>query len=165
MRTGDTGGTYWGAFSPDGRLLATAGAGHDVRVWNVSAPAHASALGRSLTGHTGVVTWAGFSPDGRTLAAAGDDRTVLLWDMTDPARPASWGKGLTAGHTAAIETAAYRPDGRLLATAGTDGSIRLTPLGLDQAIRRICTSTAGLLTPAQWSDDIPELAYASPCHD
>ncbi|PBC92414.1 WD40 repeat protein [Streptomyces sp. Ag82_O1-15] len=165
IRTGDTGGTYWGAFSPDGRLLATAGAGHDVRVWNVSTPAHASAVGRSLTGHTGAVTWAGFSPDGRTLAAAGDDRTVLLWDMADPARPASWGKGLTAGHTAAIETAAYRPDGRLLATAGTDGTIQLTPLGLDQAIRRICASTAGLLTPAQWSDDIPELDYAPPCRD
>ncbi|WP_067008497.1 helix-turn-helix domain-containing protein [Streptomyces cellostaticus] len=165
IRTGDTGGTRWGAFSPDGRLLATAGAGHDVRLWNVSAPAHATGLGTALTGHTGAVTWVGFSPDGRTLAAAGDDRSVLMWNLDDPARPAPWGRGLTAGHTDAIETAAYRPDGRLLATAGPDGTIELTPLALDQAIRRICTDTTGLLTPAQWPHYVTELPYAPPCHD
>ncbi|WP_316764825.1 nSTAND1 domain-containing NTPase [Streptomyces herbicida] len=163
IRTGDTGGTLWGAFSPDGRLLATAGVGHDVRLWNVSAPAHASAIARSLTGHTGRVTWVGFSADGHTLASAGEDRSVLLWDLTDPARPAPWGKALTAGHTEAIETAAYRPDGQLLATAGPDGTIKFTPLGLGQAIRRICSDTAGLLTPAQWRDYIRELSYAQPC--
>ncbi|MGV9563824.1 nSTAND1 domain-containing NTPase [Streptomyces sp. NPDC003480] len=163
IRTGDTGGTLWGAFSPDGRLLATAGVGHDVRLWNVSAPAHPTAFGRPLSGHTDAVTWAGFSPDGRTLAAAGGDRTVLLWDVTDPAGPASWGKGLTAGHTDAIETAAYDPDGQLLVTAGPDGTIELTPLGLDQAIQRICASTTGLLAPEQWPDYIPELPYSPPC--
>ncbi|MGW7260200.1 nSTAND1 domain-containing NTPase [Streptomyces sp. NPDC054834] len=164
VRTGDTGGTLWGAFSPDGRLLATAGMGHDVRLWNISAPAHTTPLGTSLTGHTGPVTWVGFSADGRTLATAGVDRSVLMWDVADPARPAPWGKGLTAGHTDAIATAAYRPDGRLLATAGPDGTIEFTPLGLDQAIRRICSSTTGLLTPAQWPGYIPELPYAPPCH-
>ncbi|WP_055489061.1 helix-turn-helix domain-containing protein [Streptomyces sp. TP-A0356] len=163
IRTGDTGGTLWGAFSSDGRLLATAGVGHDVRLWNVSAPAQASPVGGSLTGHTGPVTWVGFSPDGHTLASAGEDRSVRLWDLTDPARPVPWGRPLTAGHTAAIETAAYRPDGQLLATAGPDGTIEFTPLGLGQAIRRICASTAGLLTPVQWRDYVRELPYAQPC--
>ncbi|MCK7627977.1 WD40 repeat domain-containing protein [Streptomyces sp. RS10V-4] len=164
IRTGDTGGTLWGAFSPDGRLLATAGVGHDVRLWNVSAPAHASAIGSSLTGHTDRVTWVGFSADGHTLASAGEDRSVLLWDLTDLTRPTPWGRALTAGHTEAIETAAYRPDGQLLATAGPDGTIEFTPLGIDQAIRRICASTAGQLTPAQWRDYVRELPYAQPCH-
>ncbi|RPE38927.1 WD40 repeat protein [Streptomyces sp. Ag109_O5-1] len=163
IRTVDTGGTLWGAFSPDGRLLATAGVGHDVRLWNLSDPAHASATGSSLTGHTGRVTWVGFSPDGHTLASAGEDRSVLLWDLTDLTRPAPWGKALTAGHTEAIETAAYRPDGQLLATAGPDGTIELTPLGLGQAIRRICAGTAGQLTPPEWRDYIRELPYAQPC--
>ncbi|MEU7061333.1 helix-turn-helix domain-containing protein [Streptomyces sp. NPDC046197] len=163
IRTSDTGGTLWGAFSPDGRLLATAGVGHDVRLWNVSAPAHASAIGSSLTGHTGRVTWVGFSADGRTLTSAGEDRSVLLWDLTDLTRPAPWGRALTAGHTEAIETAAYRPDGQLLATAGPDGTIELTSLGLGQAIRRICASTGGQLTPLQWRNYIREFPYAQPC--
>lgn len=163
IRTDDTGGTRWGAFSPDGRLLATAGVGHEVRLWNLSNTAHTLAIGNSLTGHTGQVTWVGFSPDGHTLASAGEDRNILLWDLTDPARPARWGKALTAGHTEGIETAAYRPDGQLLATAGPDGMIELTPLGLGQAIRRICASTAGQLTPTQWRDYIRELPYAQPC--
>ncbi|MCC2280775.1 WD40 repeat domain-containing protein [Streptomyces sp. ET3-23] len=165
IRTSDTGGTQWGAFSPDGKLLATAGMGHDVRVWNISTPTRAIELGKPLTGHTTAVTWVGFSPDGRTLAAAGDDRSVLLWNMTDPARPAPWGKALTAGHTDSIETADYRPDGQLLATAGPDGMIGLTPLEPGQAIQRICTSTAGLLTRERWPDYVPELPYAPPCRD
>lgn len=163
IRTGDTGGTLWGAFSADGRLLATGGVGHDVRLWNVNAPAHASPVGGSLTGHTGRVSWVGFSADGRTLASASEDRSIRLWDLTDPARPVPWGRALTAGHTEAIETAAYRPDGQLLATAGPDGTIEFTPLGLGQAIQRICASTAGLLTPAQWRDYVQELPYAQPC--
>ncbi|MFD8390905.1 helix-turn-helix domain-containing protein [Streptomyces sp. NPDC059680] len=165
IHTGDTGGIGWGAFSPDGRLLATAGIGHEVRIWNMSTPSHARALGKSLTGHTGPVTWVSFSADGRTLAAASEDRTILMWSITNPARPTPWSKGLTAGHTDAIATADYRPDGQLLATAGPDGTIELTPLRLDQAIRWVCASTAGLVTPVQWPDYIPELPYASPCHN
>ncbi|MEU6772161.1 helix-turn-helix domain-containing protein [Streptomyces sp. NPDC046759] len=163
LRTGDTGGTLWGAFSADGRLLATAGVGHDVRLWNVSSPAHASAIGSSLTGHTGRVAWVDFSADGRTLASAGEDRSVLLWDLTDLTRPVPWGRALTAGHTEAIATAAYRPDGQLLATAGPDGTIEFTPFGLGRAIRRICATTAGQLTPTQWRDYVRELPYARPC--
>jgi WD40 repeat protein len=163
IRTGDTGGTLWGAFGRGGRVLATAGVGHDVRLWDVSAPAHATALGSPLIGHTSAVNWVGFSPDGRTLISAGEDRTVLLWNVTDPVHSATWGRGLTLGHTDAIETAAYRPDGQLLATAGADRTIELTPLDPGQAIRRICASTATVLTPALWRQYMPELPYAPPC--
>ena len=64
------------AFSPDGRLLASAGDDGTVRLWD---PATGAGLA-TLTGHTDTVDAVAFSPDGRRLASAGDDRTVRLWD-------------------------------------------------------------------------------------
>jgi WD40 repeat protein len=63
------------AFSPDGRLLATAG--HDSKAW-LWDPATGKQQ-RTLSQDRAV--WAvAFSPDGHLLATAGDDGTVRLWD-------------------------------------------------------------------------------------
>ncbi|MFI6597625.1 helix-turn-helix domain-containing protein [Nonomuraea sp. NPDC050536] len=161
--TGDTGGILWGAFSPDGRVLATAGAGHTIQLWDVHDPAHPRALGRPLTGHTSLVRWAGFSPDGRTLVSAGDDETVRMWNVSDPAHATSLGKPMHAGHIGPIEGAAFRPDGRTLASAGADHIVELSDLDLVSAIRRVCATTGSTLTPEQWQQYIPELAFHPPC--
>ena len=104
------------AFSPDGRLLATASADRTARLWD---PAAGNCL-RTLTGHTSVVWAVAFSPDGRLLATASADRTARLWD------PAAGNclRTLT-GHTSAVWAVAFSPDGRLLATASYDGTARL----------------------------------------
>ena len=120
--------TVWDvAFSPDGRVLATAETNADglTLLWD---PATGECL-RGLGGtrrnrwarHSGGVIGLAFSPDGRLLATVGARAMARLWD------PAT-GECLRTltGHTGTIGDVAFSPDGRLLATvSGHDNTARL----------------------------------------
>jgi WD40 repeat protein len=125
--TGNTGQVTAVAFSPDGRILATAAGGGTVILWNVTDPARPRRLSQPLTGHHDYASSIAFSPDGRTLATGSDDSTVILWNVTDPAQPHRLGQPLTS-RTSAVTSVAFTPDGTTLATASKDGTVILWDL-------------------------------------
>ena len=63
------------AFSPDGKLVASASSDRTVRLWDAATGA---AL-QTLEGHSGMVCAVAFSPDGKLVASASADCTVRLW--------------------------------------------------------------------------------------
>ncbi len=138
-------------FSPDSRLLATAGDDGSVRLWDVAT----RRLRGRLTGHSGKVTDVAFSRDGETLASAGRDGTVRLWD-----RATGRQVGLLTGHNGAVRAVAFSPDSKTLATAGADRTARLWEVSTRKQLGRL-TGHRGEVRAVAFSPDGGTLATAS----
>lgn len=104
-------------FSPDGKLLATAG-GWDrtAKLWNV---ANGKRIG-TLAGHDVSVQTIAFSPDGKMVATGGGDRTIKLWDVDN-------GKLLASrrAHEDAVNRVVFLLDGRRMVSVSDDKTVKV----------------------------------------
>jgi WD40 repeat protein len=103
------------AFSPDGRLLASASSDNTVKLWDIQDRREI----RTFSGHDSSVLSMAFSPDGRMLASA-FYTTIKLWD-------AETGRELRtlSGHASCVNSLAFAPSGLTLASGSCDGTVRL----------------------------------------
>ena len=152
---GQPGGVRALAYGPDGRILATGGDDHAIRLWNA---ATGQEIGAPLTGHTGTVTSVAFSPDGTLLASGSADQTVRLWRRSGMnGRWAPFGAPL-AGQQDQVRVAAFSPNGKLLASSSWDGSIWLWDLSGPRPRGAPLTTLAGDIGALAFSPDGKTLA-------
>ena len=104
------GGVVRAALSPDGFLVATAGADNLGRIYDAAT----GRLRSVLRGHTAPLTDVAFAAGDQTLVTTSADHTPRVWDSATGAL-----EHALVGHFGPVRTAAFSPDGRWIVTAGT----------------------------------------------
>jgi len=136
---GTSGPIYSLAWSPDGRMLASAGYGQ-VKLWDGVSRKEIT----TIEGHTSYVWGLAWSPDGSTLASASQDGSVKLWNTT------SW------ENTAVLRTGwafcvSWSPDGKYLVTGTASGKSQIWDIETNQVVRTL--DAVSTIISIAWSPD------------
>ncbi len=141
------------AFSPDGRVLATAGSG-GIALWD---PANLRFLG-VLAGSVGSVRSLAFSPDGTSLASGENNGSILLWDMATRSATAT-----LTGSPGTVTELGFTANGRTLLSGGN--ATRIIAWNLDPAAveRADCLTLARDPGLPQAEALVPGASYSRLC--
>ncbi|MEL6261361.1 MAG: caspase family protein [Cyanobacteria bacterium J06626_6] len=138
------------AFSPDGKMLASASFDKTVKVWDVAS----GSLQQTLVGHEDSVYSVSFSADGTTLASGSKDGTAKVW-ATNTGQLQQ-----TMAGSSTVLAVAFSPNGHLLSTAGLDQTIKLWQVANGHLLNTLEGHTAGV-TDVVFSPDGETLASTS----
>jgi WD40 repeat protein/serine/threonine protein kinase len=113
------------AFSPDGKIIVTAGKSTSAQLWDA---ASGEPIGKPLA-HPGLVHAVAFHPGGKILITGSGDFSqkksglARLWDV-DTGQPL----GSPLAHSATVNAVAVSPDGKLVLTGTADKTVYLWDL-------------------------------------
>jgi WD40 repeat protein len=139
---GKRGWVYSLAFSPDGKMLASASQSHAIELWEVRSQRQRGVL----KGHENEVLSITFSSDGKLLASGIKDGTLKLWDLrTRQVKTSLEGPGFS------VPSVALSGDGKLLAWGNC----------LDQKVR-LWDTQAGREVPPVRGNGVPQAVAISP---
>lgn len=141
------------AWSPDGRLIATASRDGTAGIFD----ADSGRLLHVLRGHESMVEMVAWSPDSGAVATASRDNTIRIWDTNSGTQ-----RQALTGATDVVRGVAWRPDGRHIAGACRDRIVRVWEVSSGKIVHTLRGHEDNVLG-VNWSPDGERLATAS--HD